>query len=123
MLKDVINIDKEDVFQDVPGILSDIVVTEFPTPRKDEQVVLDNCEETIMLKSETNSKDNALVIMFNIQKRLDGKDFLTMLKGMFLYHIRIFLDRKLLKEALTFEEVVQLLQEVGVTKKENLVII
>lgn len=39
-----------------------------------------------MLKSESDAKANASVIVFNIQKKLDGKEFLTnneerMLKG------------------------------------------
>lgn len=109
MLKDVINVDKEDVFQDVSDILSDIMVTKFPIQRKDEQVVPDNYEETRILKSETDVEPNFLVVVFNIQIRLHGKEFLTMLKGTCLYHIRICLERKLSKEVLTFEEAVQLL--------------
>ena len=45
--------------------------------------------------------------MFNIQKRMDGR----MLKGIWL-----------LKEVLTFDEVVQLQKEVCVIDKENLMI-
>lgn len=35
----------------MPNILSDTMVTEFPTQRKDEQSILDDCEETRILKS------------------------------------------------------------------------
>ena len=65
MHKDVIKGDKEDVFQDVPETLSNIMVTEFATQRKDKQDVLGNCEETRRLKSELDAEANALVIVFN----------------------------------------------------------
>lgn len=39
-----------------------------------------------------------------------------------LYHRKICLERKLSKEVLTFEEVVQLLEEVCMTDKQNLMI-
>lgn len=71
--KYVIKDDKEDVLQDVTYILSNIVVTEFLTHMKDDQFVLGNCEETIILKSESDAKADALVIVFNIQKRMDSK--------------------------------------------------
>lgn len=61
MLKNVINVDKEYVFQDMPNILSDIMVTEFPTQRKDEQSILDDYEETRILKSYTDAKENPCV--------------------------------------------------------------
>lgn len=44
------------------------------------------------------------------------------LKGICVYHKRTRLKRKMSIEALTFEEVVQLLKKVGVTSKENLML-
>lgn len=57
---------KEDVFQDVTNILSIIVVTKSPTQKKDDQVVLGNCEESRMLQLELDIEANVLVIVFNI---------------------------------------------------------
>lgn len=73
MLKNVINVDKENVFQDVPDILSGIVATELPTQKMDEQNVLGICEETRMLRSEIDTKVNALVIV----NRMNDKELIT----------------------------------------------
>ncbi|CAI8619212.1 unnamed protein product [Vicia faba] len=58
---------------DVPDILSDIVETEFPTQRKDEQDVIGNYEETRILKLVTYDEENVLDIVFIIQKMADNK--------------------------------------------------
>lgn len=46
-----------------------------------------------------------------------------MLKGIWLYHKRTSLERKLSKEVWIFEEVIQLLKEVCLIDKQNLMII
>lgn len=97
--KDVIKDDKEDVFQYLPDILSDIVVTKFQNKRKYEQFSLSNYGENGKLDLETDVEEDALDIIFIIQKMVDSKQILiikvylyyeeSILKSKCVYHNRI----------------------------------
>lgn len=110
MLKDVIKVDKKHMLK-------------IGLQRKDVQL-----EETRMIKSKFDVEVNALVKRPNIQRKLNDKEFLTLkvhflavgslLKSLWLYHKRIYLEKEMSKGVLTSNEMLQLLKEVYVTDHE-----
>lgn len=58
----------EDFILDVPDIMSDMLVTEITNQRKDEQVLIGNCEETKIRNSVTEAEENSLDIVSIIQR-------------------------------------------------------
>lgn len=74
MIKDVIKIDKEDVVKVVIDIVSDKMVTKFPSLMKNEQVIIVVRGVKRRPKLETVVKANALAIV----KRLSDKEILTL---------------------------------------------
>lgn len=115
--------ENKDATLDVPYIISNMGVTKFPTQRENDQTVIDNREETKMLKPDAGA--NASVKRSNIQRRLNDQEILTLkvpflvkesiLKRMWLYYKRTCLEKEMTKGVLTFNKMLHLLKEVFMT--------
>lgn len=81
MLKDVTKYGHEDVNQNVPDNMFDMLVVEFQTQRKDGQLSLVNSEVKKMLvqisEYETGAKANVWDIMSTMKRKVDGKIILV----------------------------------------------
>lgn len=77
MLKEVIKDGNEDVNQDVPNSMCDMLVTEFPTQGKDDQDALVNFEVNRNLvqtsEFETDDEANVYDIVSTIKRNVGGK--------------------------------------------------
>lgn len=91
------------------------------------QASLGNFKETRMPISETNDEENVLDIVSIVYKEVHDQDsdFFKYegrnLMWKCLYYEKMNGERRLSKEALIFEEVVQILEKACVTDKKNLI--
>lgn len=91
------------------------------------QTASDSYKEHKYFGQKTIVEANTLIIKFNLHKRSNDKELPSNLeeiipKGLCLYYRRIDLERNLSIKELTFQEELQLLKEVCIINKDNLML-